>query len=116
MRPFSCLLPKVSFGSRWGWWRAVAGSEFAVADAVCVTARGQIRMTKSDETKLKFRDRGWRILGVRVSGKRTDPQGESRLIKANQSEKRGRKGMIKKLGQEVGERGRRLSTMAAVRL
>src|SRR5262249_23481012 len=54
-------------------------------------------------TKPIFCDRGWRISGVCVSGKRTIPQGESRLIKPNQGEIGSRRGLRIKLGHEVGE-------------
>jgi hypothetical protein len=50
-------------------------------------------------------DRGWRIWKRAVSGKRTVPQGESRLIKANPSEMRDWGGLMKELGRDVGECG-----------
>jgi hypothetical protein len=60
---------------------------------------------KSDETKPISWDKGWRIFGSRVSGKRTLFRGESRLIKANQSENGLRMGLRVSLGHEVGECG-----------
>ena len=52
-------------------------------------------------------DRGWRIWGWGVSGKRTVPQGESRRIKPNQSKNASLMGLIMSLGHQVGERGER---------
>jgi hypothetical protein len=60
-------------------------------------------------------DRGWRICGRSVSGKRTVPQGESRLIKPNPSENRVWRGLMKKLGHQVRElRGPGQTGLAAV--
>ena len=50
-------------------------------------------------------DKGWRICGRGVSGKRTVPQGESRLIKANPGGKWVRMGLRVRLGHRVGEFG-----------
>jgi hypothetical protein len=52
----------------------------------------------------RLRDKGWRISGTRLSGKRTLPQGESRLVKADQGRNRLRRGWMDDLGHEVGER------------
>jgi hypothetical protein len=51
-----------------------------------------------------FWDRGWRIFGEGVSGKRTVFKGESRLIKVSPGEKGVRMGVEANLGHEVGER------------
>jgi hypothetical protein len=59
---------------------------------------------KSGEMEPIFRDRGWRIFGEGVSGKRTVFQGESRLIKVNPGEKGVRMRVEGDLGHDVGER------------
>ena len=53
---------------------------------------------------------GWRISRADTSGKRTLPQGESRLIKPNPSENEGLRRLMKKLGREVGECGGKVRT------
>jgi hypothetical protein len=92
------------FGNRLALWRAVSASGSAATDVVWVAAHGHVRVLKSYGPKPIFRDRGWRIFRVRVSGKRTVPRGQSRLIKANQGQKGVPRGWRDKLGHEVGER------------
>ena len=64
----------------------------------------KFRTRSSDHDQLYLRVRGWRICGWGVSGKRTLPQGESKLIKPNPGEIGLRIGLRARLGQQVGER------------
>ena len=106
------------------WWcdgsMPRSGARLAVSDAGRASAgtdsvRSRTGGIRSGTESLIRCVRGWRIFGPGVSGKRTVSQGQSSLIKPNQSKMASWMSLRAGLGHEVGEFAGRVSMGVAAR-